>query len=271
MNKSNDNDGNIFALWEQGQKAFFEAQSEFSKNFEVMLKNAGNPFQAEDNGKDEAFNPVSAWQDFVGLWAPTWDMKNFDGAMSGKTFFDQSNAAFFKMFDSDAWAKNVPEQLREILQSVSKGPQFADLATPHIDAANAWRETLDYQKAAGDFSTVMQDAWTRTYEAYSKKFSLEDLKSGAVPDALAAWIAAANEQLLEVQRSPEFMDAQKRLLRAGFEIKARQKEMAEAWCETYQMPTRTELDDLTKTVHELRRELRKVKRDLASANGVAKK
>jgi len=32
----------------------------------------------------------------------------------------------------------------------------------------------------------------------------------------------------------------------------------------YQMPTRTEMDDLIKTVHELRRELRKVKRELAS-------
>ena len=70
--------------------------------------------------------------------------------------------------------------------------------------------------------------------------------------------------MLETQRSPEFMDAQRRMMRAGVEIKARQRETAENWCDTWQMPTRTEVDDMAKIVHELRREVRKLKREVAT-------
>ena len=52
--------------------------------------------------------------------------------------------------------------------------------------------------------------------------------------------------------------------RAGVEIKARQRETAENWCDTWQMPTRTEVDDMAKIVHELRREVRKLKREVAT-------
>ena len=67
------------------------------------------------------------------------------------------------------------------------------------------------------------------------------------------------------------MDAQKRMLRASVEIKARQRDLAETWSEAYQIPTRSEIDDLTKIVHELRRELRQVKRELSSAKAKTKK
>ncbi|MEL6784741.1 MAG: poly(R)-hydroxyalkanoic acid synthase subunit PhaE, partial [Pseudomonadota bacterium] len=122
---------------------------------------------------------------------------------------------------------------------------------------------IDYQKAAADLFTEVQGAWGRTYERYAKDNALEDLKSGNAPEALKAWLAAANAELLETQRTPGFMDAQKRMMRAGLEIKLRQKEIAEQWCETWQMPTRTEVDDLSKMVQELRREVRKLKRELA--------
>ena len=112
----------------------------------------------------------------------------------------------------------------------------------------------------------MQKAWTKAFEQYSKDFSLDDLKSGNPGEALDAWLDAANEQLLETQRSPDFLDAQRRMLRAANEIKARQAEMAEQWSEAYQMPTRTEVDDLAKIVQELRREVRQLKRELASRN-----
>ena len=68
----------------------------------------------------------------------------------------------------------------------------------------------------------------------------------------------------------EFLEAQKQMIRASTEIRARQKDMAETWSEAWQMPTRTEVDDLTLMVYQLRRELREVKRELANLKGSAK-
>jgi len=178
--------------------------------------------------------------------------------------FTKTSNAFLAMLEPSNWTKFAPEQLRVILKSIAEGPKFADLSTPQHEAAETWRETLDYSQAAGDMGKVMQNAWVRTYGKFNENHSLDDLKSANPEAAMNVWLEAANHELLETQRSSEFMDAQKRMIRASTEIKARQKDTAEAWSEMYQMPTRTEMDDLTKTVHELRRELRKVKRELAS-------
>ena len=81
-------------------------------------------------------------------------------------------------------------------------------------------------------------------------------------EALDAWLKAANSALLDAQSSEEFMSAQKRMIRASTEIRARQRDLAEQWSEVWQIPTRTEIDDLILTVHQLRRELREVRREL---------
>jgi len=245
----------MLGMWQQGQDAFFKAQSEAMDNFAKSLSNV------TDSRKDTEQDPMAAWSGFIKAWAPDWDANQF---MSGMESFDKRANPFFAMLEPANWTQYAPDQLRIILQSIAEGPRFADLATPQYEAAEAWRETLDYNKASADMAKVMHDAWSRAYDKYSEEYTLEDMKSGEVEKALNAWLSAANAELLNVQRSPDYLDAQKRMIRASTEIKARQKEVAESWSEHWQMPTRTELDDLTKTVHELRREVRKLKRELAS-------
>ena len=108
-------------------------------------------------------------------------------------------------------------------------------------------------------------AWQRSYEAYAKSNSLDDLKSGKVEDAVNTWLKIANKELLNTQGTADFMEAQTNLLRAAMALKKRQSEQAEAWCAAYQIPTRTEVDDLIQIVHKLRKEVRQLKRELAEA------
>lgn len=264
MAKSDNGFEQMMDIWQEGQDAFLKAQKEVAESFQKTM----SPMFEQNVGAENA--PFKAWQEFIKTWAPDWDPS---AMMEGPSaaMFTQGREAFMTMLDPSNWTKYAPEQLREILQSVAQGPQFADLATPHIDAANTWREALDYQTAAADLSKVLQESWTRTYLRFNQTHSLEDLQSGDIQEALDVWLKSANHELLETQRSAEFMDAQKRMLRASVEIKARQRDMAEAWSEAYQIPTRTEVDDLTKIVHELRRELRQVKRELSSAKAKSKK
>ena len=69
------------------------------------------------------------------------------------------------------------------------------------------------------------------------------------------WIDVANETLVETHRTPEFLEAQRRLTRSSTECRLQEREIAEGWCEMHHIPTRTEIDELARTVHELRREL----------------
>ncbi|MEM8748895.1 MAG: poly(R)-hydroxyalkanoic acid synthase subunit PhaE [Pseudomonadota bacterium] len=257
MASKDDNFEQMFDLWKEGQEAFFKAQNDIAKTFAQSFTDGMAP--QTPSGAETFAN----WQAMVKAWAPTWDANSFDLSQQA-TAFTSGNDAWLAMLDPANWTKQVPEQLRNILESISRAPQFADLATPHAEAAAAWRETLDYQNAAAELGKTMQEAWTRAFQRYSESHTLDDLQTGDVQAALDAWLKAANAELLETQRSPSFMQAQRKLLRASMEIKARQREIAEAWCDAYQIPTRTEVDDLTKIVHELRRELRKAKREIAA-------
>jgi len=249
----------MFDMWQKGQEAFMkvqkEAVEELSRNYSESMTS-----QMSSMGPEA----MKTWQGFVNSWAPAWDPTSMMANATSAEIFARGKDALHGMLDPANWMQHAPEQLRKILQSVAQGPQFADLATPQVDSAEAWRETLDYQQAAVDFSKIMQDAWGRAFEQYSQNFTLEDLQSGEAKEALDAWLKAANAELLETQHRADFMDAQKRLMRASVVIRARQRDLAEAWGEAYQMPTRTEVDDMAKMFHELRREVRKLKREVAA-------
>jgi len=262
MVKQNDGLEAMMDIWQQGQAAFLKAQKEVAEGFTNALSGASQPATVGSMpGMNEG---VKAWQEFIKTWAPGWDPSAMMGQPPRADMFTMGQNDLFSMLDTANWTNYAPNQLRDILMSIANGPRFADLAAPQMDAADAWREVVDYQQATADFAKTLQEAWTRAFEQYSKNFSLDDLKSGNPGEALDAWLAAANDQLLEAQRSPDFLDAQRRMLRAANEIKARQRDMAEQWSEAYQMPTRTEIDDLAKIVQELRREVRQLKRELAA-------
>ena len=64
------------------------------------------------------------------------------------------------------------------------------------------------------------------------------------------------KRLVETHRTPEFLEAQRRLTRSGAECRLQEREIVEAFCEMQQTPTRTEMDEVQREVYELRRRLR---------------
>lgn len=248
----------MFNMWQEGQNAFFGAQKEMADTFAKTFSDTFTP-----KPKDPAMQGYEAWQNFVKAWAPSWDPAS--AMRMTPNSYARNTDSMFSIFDPSTWMAQTPDQLRVILQSIASAPQFADLTMPQSDAAQSWQEVLDFQEASSEFAKVIFEAWQRSYEAYAKSNSLDELKSGKVEEAMNTWLKVANKELLNTQGTADFMEAQTNLLRAAMALKKRQKEQAEAWCAAYQIPTRTEIDDLMKTVHDLRKEVRALKRELAEA------
>jgi len=246
------------SFWQDSQNVFFEAQKDLAEGF---AKSMADVFKPKDTSMPE--NGYEAWQNFVKTWAPMWDPSGMMAA-GDETNMHKGSEAAFAMFDPANWMSQSPDQLKVMLQNMANAPQFADMIMPQVGTAKAWQEQLDFQEATSAFAKVMHEAWLRSYTAYSKLFSIEDLTSGNAQEAMDAWLKIANAELLDTQATQGFMDAQKNLMGAVARLNRRQAEAAEQWAATYQMPTRTELDDLTQTVTELRREIRSLKRKLES-------
>ena len=198
--------GEMMNIWQENQEAFFKAQTDVADAFRKSMEEMAGQTSPDATNPQAA---MAAWNSFIKSWAPQWDPSSFmaQNGMDPKAW-QSGNEAFFAMLEPTNWTHYAPDELRNILNMIAQGPRFADLFTPQHDAASAWRESIDYSEAAADLSKIMQDAWTRAYKQYGENHTLEDLQAGNVKGALDAWLAAANAELLETQKSPDFMDAQ---------------------------------------------------------------
>jgi polyhydroxyalkanoate synthase subunit PhaE len=150
-------------------------------------------------------------------------------------------ATVHRMVDPRSWVRGTGE-MDEVLARMAQGPRFADL----------WE------------AAVMLEAWLQAGRRFTEQLAG---RSGAgskaldAKEALALWTETANQQLLETQRSERFLQTQAEMIRATTALRTAQQELVEHFGKQYGFPTRTELDDVHRTVTEIRRELRAMRRE----------
>jgi class III poly(R)-hydroxyalkanoic acid synthase PhaE subunit len=253
-------------LWNKGGQAYLTAQQGlFTGMADTMAKAAG----LGDKASFQAFAPdtqgfEAARQDFAKLWSSASELSS---ALTRNLKADQANpqvaAMLAKIFDPRGWL-GATNEVDQTLQRMAEGPQLADLWNTErkfIAVFNAWtamrRHSLEHNK-------VVLEAWMKAAGAFAKLLNERADKGEALESwraVLALWVETANEVLLETQRSEAFLSTQRDLVKASSELRLAQQELAEFYSEMFGYPTRTELDDVHKTVTELRRELRAFKRE----------
>jgi poly[(R)-3-hydroxyalkanoate] polymerase subunit PhaE len=261
---------NLADLWNKGGQAYLTAQQGlFTGMADTMAKAAG----LGDKASFQAFAPdtqgfEAARQDFGKLWSSASELSS---ALTRNLKADQANpqvaAVLAKIFDPRGWL-GATNEVDQTLQRMAEGPQLADLWNTErkfIAVFNAWtamrRHSLEHNK-------VVLEAWMKAAGAFAKLLNERADKGEALEswrEVLALWVETANEVLLETQRSEAFLKTQRDLVKASSELRLAQQELAEFYSEMFGYPTRAELDDVHKTVTELRRELRALKRERQKA------
>jgi polyhydroxyalkanoate synthase subunit PhaE len=174
------------------------------------------------------------------------------------------DAAFRKMVDPRSWMA-VSGELDDVLGRMAEGPRFADLWEVERRYARVLQGWIGVRRRALEHNAVVLQAWLQAGRRFMAQVSRRSGADAQVLDAkaaLALWTDTANEQLLEAQRSEPFLQTQAAMIRASTELRMAQQELVEHFGQQYGFPTRTELDDVHRTVTELRRELRTMRREL---------
>src|SRR3954463_3762012 len=252
-------------LWGKSGKAFATAQQGlFSGMADTMAKAAG----AGDTASFQAFAPdtqgfEAARQDFSKLWSSASELssaltKNLQGADQANPLMTEMLA---KIFDPRGWF-SATNEVDQTLQPMAWGPRLADLWNTErkfMAVSNSW---VAMRRHRLEHNTVMLEAWMKAAGDFARTLNEraergETLESSR--EVMALWVETANEILLEAQRSDAFLKTQRDLLKASTDLRLAQQELAEFYSEMFGYPTRTELDDVHRTVTELRRELRAFK------------
>ena len=153
-------------------------------------------------------------------------------------------------------------EIDEALARMVNGPRLADLWDVERRYGSVMRRWTDMRQRSLDHQRVVLDAWMEAGRHYLAEVSGKTLDT---KQALALWTEIANRHMLEAQRSEPFLKSQREMIRASTELRLAQGELSEFIGKQYGLPTRTELDDVHRSLTEMRRELRKVRRELDAA------
>jgi class III poly(R)-hydroxyalkanoic acid synthase PhaE subunit len=256
-------------LWGQGGKAFAAAQqSMFSEMAERAAKAAGGQGAMPNLGAGSA-DLAAANAAFVKLWAAASELSGTitRGLQQGESPDPVVTQMLGHIFDPRVWFSST-DNMDEALQRLSEGPRLADLwdiERKFLTVFNAW---IALRRRSLEHNTVMLEAWMRAAGAFARQ--LGDMADAGAKiesprEILTLWVETANDSMLETQRSEAFLRTQREMLKASTDLRLAQQDVAEFYSEMFGYPTRSELDDVHKTVTELRRELRALKRQARAA------
>lgn len=169
--------------------------------------------------------------------------------------------ALRELFAPDRWRGTGAGAFDAGLRQVLEGPKFALLfdLDRKLLALKQLASQRDTDVAA--FQAIMIKAWSTAFERFSSNVVSATAQEPAGWRGMAdRWLAVVNDTLIEVQRSEAFVEAQRTMLRSASDYRLQEREIAETWCEAFHVPTRTEMDEIQRTVAELRRDLRALQR-----------
>lgn len=250
----------MFNNWLQMQNQFLKAQEPYLKK----LSEGFSSFDPDDRLKasetlwDESRKVFQDWLSGLREMFPEKG-EGMDGIVQ---------EVLQRMLDPSQFLYAGSDEVNKTIQKLVEGPEFSDLGTLERQGLKATREWVNLREAGAEYRMVTGQAWMRAFERFSEEMlGNRDLWKEGPRAVLNRWLETANDELIATQRTKGFLDAQRKLLRAGVDYRLRQRDMVEGWCDLNSVPTRTEVDDLHKTVYELRRDLRAVKKGLAQLEG----
>jgi hypothetical protein len=234
----NENQKSLFQAWAEGKPPPFAVQGEPPPGAEVMTELMKR-----------------SMQEWASLAKDAWTQGGRFDAESMK-----------KLFDPAEW-KRAGSHFDIGLEKLTEGPSYATLWDLDKKMLNVQKLWVERARDVEQYWEVTQAAWNRALERFMA--ALNDSKAAPINSGrqmLDLWLATANDALVEMHRSREFLEAQRRMTRSSTEYRLGEREIAEAFCEMHHIPTRSEMDEMQRAVTELKRELRAMKRDWAPAS-----
>jgi hypothetical protein len=241
-----DQAGSLFKQWTDQQLALLRSMS-------VGSGPLGPTGTAKANAPADMGESLRQVQD---LWQSSMEK----WAVIAKQALPQSGVtseSLQRLFDPSQWAQAGLGPLDAAIEHLVEGPSYATLWTLDRKLLKAQKLRAEWAKDLAAYQVLMHSAWSEAVKRFLQE--INDAQGTPITSWRAltdVWIEVANKTLLETHRTPEFLEAQRRLTRSGAECRLQEREIAEAFCELQQMPTRTEVDELQREVYELRRRLR---------------
>ena len=258
-----DNTSNPFYdAWLSTSDQLMKAQTNWFTNFVEASEGTSSASEVIDRAKqnwDQCQAQFNSWVSATEQWSS-----------SIKSYSDKSdepnNDSFEKLkrlLNPETFLRSGVDEINQVFKRFAEGPDFADIGVIEKKFMRTSQDWLNLRNASAEYQSIISKAWAQAFDVYTKEFSKQSNEESIdTHEMMQLWLKTANNSLIQVQRSEEFLAAQRKLFKTNTQYKLKQREIIEAWCENFTMPTRTEVDDLHRMVYDLRREVRQLKAQL---------
>jgi class III poly(R)-hydroxyalkanoic acid synthase PhaE subunit len=127
---------------------------------------------------------------------------------------------------------------------------------------------VDLRKVNLKYRTVLARAMEQAVERTMDKLAgmaREGKEINSVRDLTRLWLGVADEVFTEMYASVDYVELQHEMSAAGMKFRIEQRQVVEMFLETLGMPTRSELDDAYRSLYEVRKEVKALKKALAAS------
>lgn len=242
----------LVKLWTEQQQDFF---AQMTGSTRPMAPSSAAPTTSFDSGAQQV---QELWRTSIEKWMAL--------VTQGLPQATRADEMLKGLFDPAQWANAGMGPLDRAIEHLIDGPSYATLWTLDRKLVRAQKLRAEWLRDLAAWQMLVQGAWAEGVKRFLREVNAQDgapIKSWR--ELTDLWVDIANDALTQTHRTPEFLEAQRRLTRSSTECRLAEREIAEAYCEIHQIPTRTEVDELAHTVYELRRELRELKKSQPSA------
>ena len=132
--------------------------------------------------------------------------------------------------------------------------------------ARGFDRWLDYRRASADYQTKLADAWAATFEQLIR--TMADLAEKgqtitSIRELLLMWGQIADRVFIQTFQTDEYVQIQGQFLNAAMAYRIQQREIMEIALKSYDLPTRSEVDEAHRNIYELRKEIKALKKQVA--------
>lgn len=210
-------------------------------------------------------NPVELWQIYVEglqklgqLWAELLrqSLENTSKAVVG------DHSALLEL--TNLYWNIYEKTFGSFLQSPTLGYN-REFNNKWLLGSDSW---INFYKASFDYQVVLVDVWVRAFEELMRELVSSEEKGETVQNwrqFLQVWSSVFDRAFAQTFRSSDALEIQGKFLNAGMTYRLHQQQLMEVFLKMNDLPTRSEVDEVHRSIYELRKEIKSLKKALAES------
>jgi class III poly(R)-hydroxyalkanoic acid synthase PhaE subunit len=134
-----------------------------------------------------------------------------------------------------------------------------------LEGFDTW---INFSRASFDYQLVLLDVWARAFEELIRELASSEEKGKTVQNwqqFLQLWSSLFDRVFAETFRSEDTLQIQGKFLNAAMTYRLQQQKLVEVLLKMYDLPSRSEVDEVHRTIYELRKEIKSLKKALAQS------